>query len=211
MTEELLNLDQENINVKEWMQAAASDSSILELLLHALTEKHNTERHNSFIVLQQLSLTQPEVLIPKWSFFVQLLDSDSVYDKYVAVNMIINLSMVNKTGRLERIFHRLFALLQGPEFIPAAQLTMNAGIIARSHPSLQVKITQLLLNIDNLYTGDHIDILKGHIIQAFDDYFEVSEAQFQMMAFVREQLDSPEPTTQKIAREFMQKHKDTWD
>lgn len=108
-------------------------------------------------------------------------------------------------ARLERIFDKLYSIPDGEGTIAAAHLARNSGKIVRAKPELRAKITQRLLNIDRTHHGKQKELIKGHAIEAFDEYFEEAENQPEILEFVRRQLRSQSPKTRKLGREFLKK------
>jgi hypothetical protein len=49
------------------------------------------------------------------------------------------------------------------------------------------------------------ELIKGHAIEAFDDYFEEAENQPEILEFVKKQLQSKSPKTRKLARKFLKR------
>ena len=112
---------------------------------------------------------------------------------------------MDDSARLEGIFDKLYSILYGEGTITAAHLARNSGKIARAKPKLRSRITERLLNIDRNHRGKQKELIKGHAIEAFDEYFEEAENQPEILEFVRKQLQSQSPKTRKLAREFLKK------
>jgi hypothetical protein len=198
-------LDKKDINAESLAERALADQGVLPGLLDGILAKKDFIRFNSFKILLFISKKHPEVLYPKWDFLESLLDSDNSYLKYIAIYLIANLAPVDASARLERIFERLYSILDGEGTIAAAHLAHNSGKIARAKPELRAKITQRLLNIDRTHQGRQKELIKGHAIEAFDEYFEEAENQLEILEFVKKQLNSQSPKTKKLAREFLKK------
>jgi hypothetical protein len=50
------------------------------------------------------------------------------------------------------------------------------------------------------------DVMKADVIQSFEEFFEASQDQEGILAFVEQQLDCTSPKTRKAARGFLKKH-----
>ena len=198
-------LDKEDINVESLAERALENEGMLPELLDGVLAKKDFIRFNSFKVLLFISEKHPEVLYPKWDFLEGLLDSNNSYLKYIAIYLIANLAQVDAEARLEWIFERLYSILDGEGTIAAAHLARNSGKIAQAKPELRAKITQRLLNIDRTHQGRQKELIKGHAIEALDEYFEEAKNQPEILEFVKKQLQSQSPKTRKLAREFLQK------
>jgi hypothetical protein len=198
-------LDKKDINVESLAERALADQGVLPELLDGILAKKDFIRFNSFKVLLFISAKHPEVLYPKWDSLAGLLDSNNSYLKYIAIYLIANLAQVDVEARLERIFERLYSILNGEGTITAAHLARNSGKIARAKPELRAKITKRLMNIDRTHQSKQKELIKGHAIEAFDEYFEEAENQPEIIEFVKKQLKSKSPKTRKLAREFLKK------
>jgi hypothetical protein len=198
-------LDKKDINMESLAERALEGEGALLELLDGILAKKDFIRFNSFKILLFISKKHPEVLYPKWDFLESLLDSNNSYLKYIAIYLITNLAPVDASARLEGIFERLYSILDGEGTIAAAHLARNSGKIARAKPELRAKITQRLLNIDRTHHGRQKELIKGHAIEAFDEYFEEAEDQLEILEFVKQQLKSQSPKTKKLAREFLKK------
>ena len=67
-------------------------------------------------------------------------------------------------------------------------------------------ITKKFLRIDETHHHpQRRDLVKGDIIEAFDEYFEEAEDKREIIEFVKEQLKCDSPKTRKIAAKFLEK------
>ena len=198
-------LDKKDVDVTSLAKRVLEDMEVLPELLDGILASKDFIRFNSFKVLLFISEEHPEVLYPRWDFFSALLDSDNSYQQYIAIYLISSLARADDSARLEGIFDKLYSILDGEGTITAAHLARNSGKIARAKPKLRARITERLLNIDRNHRGKQKELIKGHAIEAFDEYFEEAENQPEILEFVRKQLQSQSPKTRKLAREFLKK------
>ena len=198
-------LDKKDVDVASLAKRVLEDMEVLPELLDGILASKDFIRFNSFKVLLFISEEHPEVLYPRLDFFSSLLDSDNSYQQYIAIYLIASLARVDDSARLEGIFDKLYSILDGEGTITAAHLARNSGKIARAKPKLRARITERLLNIDRNHRGKQKELIKGHAIEAFDEYFEEAENQPEILEFVRKQLQSQSPKTRKLAREFLKK------
>ena len=198
-------LDTKDVDVASLAKRVLEDMEVLPELLDGILASKDFIRFNSFKVLLFISEEHPEVLYPRWDFFSALLDSDNSYQQYIAIYLISSLARADDSARLEGIFDKLYSILDGEGTITAAHLARNSGKIARAKPKLRARITERLLNIDRNHRGKQKELIKGHAIEAFDEYFEEAENQPEILEFVRKQLQSQSPKTRKLAREFLKK------
>ena len=199
------DLNSKNINVENLAEKALNNNKILSELLEGILSKDDALRYNSFNVLLLISETHPEILYPKWEFFVDLINSYNSYRKLIAIRIIANLVRIDKENKFEKIFSKYYSILDGEKTMTAAHLAANSGKIAKAKPQLRPKITTRLLNIDKTHQGKQKELIKGYVIEAFDQYFEEAENQSEMIEFVKKQLNSNSPKTRKIAEEFLER------
>jgi len=195
-----------SIDVESVAKEAIKDDNVLAELLAGILSKKETIRYNSFKILLLISEEHPELLCPKWDFFVDLLESDNTYHKYITIYIIANLVRLDKENNFEKIFDKYYNLLNDKSIIPAGHVAGNSGKIARARPELQVKITDKLLSIDETHhEPERRELIKGYAIESFSEYFEEAKNRREIIEFVRKQLNSKSPRTRKKAKEFLEK------
>ena len=203
MMNELSELDNKDISVESIAEKALKDGKVLSALLECVLSKNDTIRFNSHEVLLLLSEEHPTVLHSSWDFLEDLLDSDNNYHKFIALNLIANLTKIDTANRFERMFDKYYSILDGERTMAAAHVAAKSGKIARAKPHLQAEITNRLLNIDKTHRGKQKELLKGHAIEALSEYFEEAEDKKRIIEFARQQLKSESPRTRKAAEKFL--------
>lgn len=183
------------------------DAKKLSEALEGVLSKKDEIRSNGFKILMRVSEEQPKVLYPKWDYLADLLESDNHYQRYISINILANLAVVDTKNKFEKIFDKYFSNIEGDRTMVAGQAALNSGKIARVKPNLQTKITDRLLNIDETHRGKQIDLIKAYVIEAFNEYFEESSDKKKILGFVEAQLESKSPKTKKLANEFLKKWK----
>jgi hypothetical protein len=207
----LQNLKRKKINIKNLARRAVKDEKIIKELMENLLLKEETVRFNSYKILHYISEAQPKVLYPHWDFFAEMLADDNTYHKYIAINVLANLTSVDNKNKFEKIFGKYYGLLTDESIIPASQVAVNSGKIAKALPKLQNKITNKLLRIKKMAKATsrnrNIDLLKSSVVQSFAEYFEKVKDKKKIIGFVKEQLNSKSPKTRKVAKEFLERWK----
>ena len=179
----------------------------LSQLLEDIRSKKDEIRSNSFKILTKISEEQPEVLYKKWDYLADLLDSDNHYHRYISINILANLAIVDIQNKFEKIFDKYFSNIDGHKTMVAGQTALNSGKIVKAKPKLQTKITNRLLNIEKTHQGKQIDLIKAYVIEAFNEYFAESSDKKTIINFVEAQLESKSPKTKKVAKDFLKKWK----
>ncbi|WP_455286005.1 hypothetical protein [[Eubacterium] cellulosolvens] len=192
------------VTAKGLAKKAVNDRRLLAELLQGTLSKEDETRYTSFKALMFVCEVHPELLYPEWDRFVQLLDSENAYQRYIAIYLIASLTRADTDDRFEKLLDKYYSLLDDKSVIPAAHLASNSGKIAKAKPKLRPKITGKLLSIDKTHhSSSRKELIKSYIIDAFDNYFEEAEDKKRIIEFVTKQLKSKSPKTRKKAREFL--------
>jgi len=152
-----------------------------------------------------ISENNPEVLYPKWDYLAGLLTGDNHFHRYIAINLLANLVKIDTENKFEANFDKYFDNIAGEKTMVAGQAAMNAGKIAKAKPNLQARITDILLNIDQIHQGKQTELMKAHAITAFNDYFDKVADKEKIIDFVKANWESDSPKTRKTAKEFLNK------
>ena len=181
------------------------DDKLLKEISEGILSKKDEIRENNFKILLEISKKYPDVLYSKWDFLVDLLTSDNHFHRYMSINLIANIASIKNADKFMDIFDKYFSNIESNRTMVAGQATLNSGKIAKKIPSIRLKITNILLNIDKIHKGKQIELLKAYAIESFNEYFEKVENKNEILNFVKEQLDSTSPKTRKVAKEFIKK------
>ncbi|MCU0645618.1 MAG: hypothetical protein MUC94_15350 [bacterium] len=199
------DLANKSITVEEAAKAAIEHREILADLLEGIVSKKDEIRFNSYQILLHISEVNPEIFYSKWDDLAALLISDNHYHRYIAINLIANLVMIDTENKFEADFENYFDNIAGEKTMVAGQTAMNAGKIAKAKPGLQTRITEFLLKIDKIHRGKQIELMKAYAIASFDYYFDEIAETTEIINFVKENLNSESPKTRKAAKEFLSK------
>ena len=198
---------EKEIDIGSAAEKALADEGLLLEMLEGLRNKNETLRYNCFKVIFDLCREHGEVLYPHWDYFVGLLDSPNTYHRLSAVQLIAGIAGVDKDDKFDDIYDKYFRLLGDKGTILAAHTALKAGKIAAAKPRLREKITDMLLDIDRLYPGKQLELVKGSVIEAFGEYYEDAGDKGAIREFVGNQLHSSSPKTRKLAEAFLKKWK----
>ena len=201
----LPELTKKDVDTEFIAEKALKDKDVLSALYEGILSKTDAVRENSFKALLLISETRPEVLYPHWDYFANLLDSTNSYTVYIGMYIIAHLVKVDSKNRFDKVFDRYYSIFSGKRTMTAAHAAKLSGKIAACKPALQGKITERLLSIDEIYKGSQKELIKGYVIEAFNEYFEEAEDKKEILEFVRGQLQSTSPKTRKTAEEFLEK------
>jgi hypothetical protein len=190
--------------IDSMVRKVAKDKRLLSEVLVGITSEKPQVKYKSGMILMILSEEHPEILYPKWDHFVALLGSENTFMKSIGIKILSNLTRVDAKNKFDKIFDRFYGLLNDESMITAANVVDHSGMIARSKPKLQGRITNKLLGIDKTHHGPECkNIIKGKAILSFGEYFEEAGNKKKMIEFARKELKNTRPATRKKAEKFL--------
>ena len=202
----IYELENKDINSNMFAKKIIENPDLIYQYLDGLVSKNETYRYNCFKVLYIISENKPDLLYPHWNFFVNHLRSDNNYHKMSAVLIIANLTSVDTENRFEDVFDEFFENLKSKKTIVPIYIVKSSGKIVNHKPDFEGKITDLLLNIENIHLGKQIELVKSAVIESFSEFYENAEKKDEILRFVKNQIDSDSPKTRKSAKEFLIKY-----
>ena len=204
----LSGLEKKDINIYFYVKELYKEPFMISQYLDGLISKNETYRYNCFKVLYNISENKPDMLYPHWDFFTKNLKSKNDYHKISAVLIIANLTKVDKDDRFGKVFNIFYGHLKSKKTIVPIYILKSSGKIVKFKPNLEEKITNLLLNIEKIFPGKQIELIKSAVIEAFSEFFYKAKNKQKIIFFVKKQLDSNSPKTRKIAKLFLRKFGD---
>jgi hypothetical protein len=198
-------LENKEIDSNIFAKKIIENPSLINQYLEGLLSKNENYRYNCFKVLNIISEEKPELLYPHWSFFEKHLRSDNQYHKMSAAILIANLTAVDIDGKFERLFDEYYSILKSEKTVTPIYTIKYSGKIVNFKPHLEKKITNILVNIDNIHPGKQIELVKSAVIESFSDYFHKAENKAEIIDFVKKQLNSSSPKTKKTAKKFLER------
>ncbi|UCG68971.1 MAG: hypothetical protein JSV09_14470 [Thermoplasmata archaeon] len=200
-----VDLNQKNLNIEILVKKAPLDEDTLRAITQGILSKNDTVHFNSHKVLLMLAEQHPKSLDPYWEFLEELLESKNDYQRYIAIQILANLSNSDYEHRFENLFDKYYDILSGKKTMVARQIVLCSGKIALAKPHLQSKITEKLFNIDKLHRGKQMELLKGDALEAFDEFYEEAGNKEEIIEFAKNQLNSKSTKTKKRAEKFLKK------
>jgi hypothetical protein len=155
--------------------------------------------------LKLISERKPAKLYPQFGYFADLLDSDDTILKWIAIDVIGNLSFVDSNNQIiEGIINKFYCFLSDESMITAGHAIDNLSKIALNKPRYRKEITAELLQIDITSRNDECrNILIGKAILAFDDYLEHLPEKEKVLEFAKRHLNNSRKATKKKAEKFL--------
>ncbi|KKT53702.1 MAG: hypothetical protein UW45_C0029G0011 [Parcubacteria group bacterium GW2011_GWC2_44_22] len=201
-------LDQKSDKSGEVAGKVVKSPALLPELLVGLDNETGRIKLRAAKVLKIISEKNPATLYPNWEFFVNLLDSENNILRWIAIDVLANLTAIDHENKFERIFPKFFGLMSLGSLITAAHVVDNSACIIKNKPQFENQITDILLQVDKvkLPTAECRNILIGKAIEAFEQYFDQLERKDEARAFVEKQLNNSRPATKEKALEYINAH-----
>lgn len=199
----LYGLEKKDIDLDVYVKELYEKPVLINQYLEGLLSKNETYRYNCFKILYIISEKKPNMLYPHWDFFIHLLKSENDYHKMSAVLIIANLIKVDRDDRFVKIFDLFYKNLKSKKTIVPIYIVKSSGKIVNFKPKLEEKITNLLLNIEKIYPGEQIELIKSAVIESFSEFINKVKNKEKIIFFVKKQLNSKSPKTRKNAKLFL--------
>ncbi len=201
-----MDLNEKGVPPEALVEMGQIDPNFLQQLLEGVGPQSQKAavRSNCSQALILMAQKYPEVLLPHWSYFVELLQSANSFSKSVAVYVLSELAALDPTSRFFSILDDFYNLLGDESVIVACNIAAVTPKIVRSRPELESRITHKLLEFDHLSTGArHKDLIAAYIIEAFQSYYDLAQDRNAIVGFVWKRQDCSSPKTRKLAKEFI--------
>ncbi len=125
------------------------------------------------------------------------------------MDILANLSAVDSQEKIGAIFEKFYMFLSDESMVTDGHVVDNSWKIVKTKPKYQKKITDSLLELENI-PRDHEcqSILLGKAVLSFDKYFDEIQDKEKVISIVKRQLYSPRNATNVKAERFLKKHSD---
>ena len=225
-TENALNPNPDGNELMESYIKSKDMEGLVEVLkeepirIKGLFEKIKTDKGSGKFFLEKsirlLSEKDPRLVYPYFSEIAELIQSPNNFIKWGAMITISNLIEVDEENRFEPLFEEYFSLLNDDSMITAGNVASNAWKFIRKNPDWEKEITERLMKVKGniyLYKGEPSpecnNIMVGHVLGCFDQYYEVSRLREKMIAFAQSEVDNPRKSVARKAQAFLKNHSRT--
>jgi hypothetical protein len=177
-------------------------------IFEGLNSKTARVKYKCAKILRYISQKKPEMLYPRFDYFVSLLDTQNQILKWNAIDIIANLNCVDSDRRFEKVFLKFYNKLKEGSLITSGHIIESSANIIKARPELKGKITEILLQQDDLPlpTEECRSIIGGKTIKLLSDCYDQIDNKKEIVDFVIKQLQSQRPATRKKAGVFLKKH-----
>jgi hypothetical protein len=180
---------------------------LLETVLQGLSSETARVKYACAKALRILSETHPEMLYPRFDFFVRLLDHPNKTLQWEATLVLAQLARVDVEEKFAPIFAKYFAPIHGPVMITAANVIRGGSRIALAKPLWADRIAAELLKVAKAryQTPECRNVAISHAMVAFGEFHDLLQNPAPVLRFVRRQLKNSRPATRKKAERFLER------
>lgn len=192
---------------KERTQKATSGSGSLKTLLQGILSPVDSYRYECYKVLAEMSEKKPGNIYQEWKWFQQLLNSENSYQRGIAVNILAELTKVDRNKRFENIFYKYFGLLDDESLMVARYVAKNAGMIFEAKPELENKITSELLRFAKKSHFDRTrkDLVVSDMLRSLGEKSAQSKVSEKLLALAGTLAQSGSPSARKVGKWFLER------
>jgi hypothetical protein len=193
------------------MPAHAVAPAVAELipsLVAGVASPRASTRFRSSKALALMAEESPELLYPRFDFFLGQLDNPNSILRWNAMRTLACLAPADRAGKLEAALDKYLSPIPGPQMIGAATAMHGAAEIALAKPHLADRLACAILGVRHAaYEREECrNVGIGHAILSLDRFYNLIEDKPAVLRFVRAQRDNPRPATAAKARTFLTKH-----
>jgi len=197
--------DKGNKAAEQIAQQVIEDKKLITQLYDGVTGTDKRVKNAAAKTMQILSARKPKLLYPRFAFFVQLIHGDDTILKWIALDVIGNVSSVDTKNQInKKILQMLYDLLSDESMITAAHAIAALGAMALHKPRHRKEITANLLRIEKIKRNPECrNILIGHTMLALTEFIDQLPHKKSVIAFAQRALKNSRPATRKKAEKFL--------
>lgn len=200
----------EKTKTEDLTRSVIENPSLLPEILNGISSENPRVKFKSAKTLRVISEKNPEMLYTEMDFFSHLLNTENNIIKWIAIDVIGNLTSIDSENKFDKIFTKYYDLLSDKSMITMSHVIDNSGKIAKTKSYLAKKITSELLKIEKIPTKPHLtqeckNILLGKTIQAFSIYLDHIKNKDSVVSFVKRQVNNTRKATRTKAERFLKR------
>jgi len=210
-TDELIErIAEKDIDIDAFVHLAIHNESIRAEIVHQmLTHPAIMVYYHCYYVVEKASREHPEIYYPYWNDIAHLLHHANSYHRDFAVEIIGNLTKVDREDRFPAVADEYFSIINDEKFMTGNCCVKNLLKVYRHRSEQRRRIIQTLLEIDERcdYTEKQKAVLKADVLEIFDAVYDVEPARNRINAFIKNELDSISPKTRRKAKQLVRKYR----
>ena len=208
-TEVIDKIAKKDFDVNEFVQLAIAHENIRKAIIrHMLTDPSIMVYYHCYYVVEKASQKRPDIFYPYWDDIAGLLRHKNSYHRDFALEILGNLTQVDKENRFAEIADEYFGIVNDEKFMTGNCCVKNLIKIYRYKTEHRERIIETLLDIDNRcdYSDRQKAVLKADVLEIFDEVYSDLTEQEKIEAFIKEERHSISPKTRAKARQLVEKY-----
>lgn len=208
-----LSLLRDKPELQTLVEMVSADPDAIGILLDLIRTESGSLKFFCDKVIRTISESRPDLVYPWFEEIASLIHSPNHFIQWGALRTIANLISTDQGRKFAAIKNQYFDLIDDETMITAATVAGVAWKFVQALPELEPEITgRLLKAADNTYltkgepSPECRDIMIGHVLDSFEQYFDLSTRQAEMMAFAEGQIENQRTSTARKAISFIRKH-----
>lgn len=205
--EELVEkIAEKDFDVDEFVQIALMDDEARDEIVHQMISNAKIMvYYHCYYVASKASKECPELFYKYWDEISELLHHENSYHRDFAIDIIGNLTKIDRDSRFSEIEDEYFARINDKKFMTGNNCVRNLRKVYKHKEELRERIIALLLDIDNQceYTEKQKGVLKCDVLEIFEEFYDEVEERDEINEFISAEVDSISPKTRKKARELV--------
>lgn len=156
-----------------------------------------------------ISKEGPSELYPDFDFFVELLNSENQIIKWTAIQVIGNLSKVDKKKKVDKLLPRLIGFLNCGKMITANNTILVLSEIVLNKPEYQKMIFKEFIKVEH-YNYDTLEcrnVALGKVVSALGKFKDEIKDRKDILEFLERQTNNTRASVKKRAIKLLEKLK----
>jgi hypothetical protein len=184
-----------------------ANPSLLPAIFQTVGSETKGLKNASIKTLRIISEKDPQMMYDRFTFFLDLLDSNDKILKWNATFIIGNMAEGDHEEKMDQVIDKFIDQLSDNVMITAANTIDSIWKIAKYKPHLERVITRNLLKAElTTRNAECQRIIAGKTILAFDNYFDKLTKRQAVIEYVKKQLKSERNATKRKAEKFIRKY-----
>ncbi|UCE20445.1 MAG: hypothetical protein JSV84_08955 [Gemmatimonadota bacterium] len=194
-----------NRAVDDVAQLAIKNIAVLKKVFEGAGSPSKRIKNAAGKTLQIISEIAPQKLYLRFNYIVNLIEGEDTILKWIAIDMVGNLSGVDRENKINKKFlTKLYDLLSDESMITAGHSIETLGKIARNKARYRKEITTELLKVEKIERNEECrNIHIGQTIQAFSEYVEFLKDKKPILAFAKRAVKNSRNATKRKAERFL--------
>jgi hypothetical protein len=156
-----------------------------------------------------ISKENPAELYPDFDFFIELLNSENQIIKWTAIQVIGNLSKVDKKKKVDKLLPRLIGFLNCGKMITANNTILALSEIALNKPKNQEMIFKEFIKVEH-YNYDTLEcrnVALGKVVSALGKFKDEIKDRKDILEFLERQTNNTRASVKNRAIKLLEKLK----